>query len=131
MIETLLSRWLEADKNAAQIKAEIDALEIKLHTAKREAESAAFEIQQEMADTGEYEILVQGEYTDYKIYWGGGRESVKVENPDAVPDEFCKIERKPKLREIAEHLKTNQVNWAAVEKGSQKLNYKLVKKGSK
>ena len=131
MIETLLSRWLEADKKVAEIKQQMDLLDTELHRYKREAESAAFEIQQEMADTGEYEILVQGEYTDYKIYWGGGRESVKVENPDAVPDEFCKIERKPKLREIAEHLKTNQVNWATMEKGSKKLNYKLVKKGSK
>jgi hypothetical protein len=70
---------------------------------------------------------------DFKIGWTTPRETVKAE-PDATPDQFCKIERKPKLKEIAEHLKHLRQanlplpNWASFERGASKLAWKAVKK---
>ena len=94
------------------------------------AEKARDAAQVAMSETGEFEVAISGQYCDYVIYTTKGRESVKVENPDAVPDEFCKIERKPKLNEIKKHIEDgNQVNWAALEKGHGKVTYKIKKKG--
>ncbi len=86
-----------------------------------------------MAETGEPEVVLPGEVTDFKIAWSKARERVKVE-PDAVPDEFCKIERKPRLKEIGEflhHLQEQGLslpNWARFEAGESKLTWKAVKK---
>ncbi len=87
-------------------------------------------IKTEMEANGLLEDTIEGDYCDYVIYTTTGRESVKVENPDAVPDEFCKLERKPKLTEIKKHIQEgNQVNWACIERGEGKLTYKIKKKG--
>ena len=129
MIEDILIRWMEADKAVSDIKKEADAVEQRLKAAQAESDSARDAAKDYMAETGEYQVDIEGGLADYQIYWTAARESLKVENPDAVPDEFCKIERKPKLREIADYIKDNPVNWAVMEKGTSKLTYKLKKKG--
>jgi hypothetical protein len=130
MIEEHLIRWLEADKKIFKAKQDIAGLEAVIKDAELEANDARLSIQQEMAETGEFEINIGGEYFNYRIYFPTARESVKVENSNAVPDEFCKIERKPKLKEIKEHIDLgNHVNWACIEQGTPKLTYKLTKKG--
>jgi hypothetical protein len=89
-----------------------------------------------MAETGEVEVLLPGEATDFKIGWSTPRETVKAV-PDATPDEFCKIERNPKLKEIADHLKQLRTagiplpNWASFQRGGRKLSWKAVKKTTK
>lgn len=89
-----------------------------------------------MAATGEYEAVLPGIDTDYLIAWSKPRESVKVIDPEAVPDEFCKLERKPRLKEIGDMLKEcrdNGItlpNWAALEPGQPKLGWKPVKKST-
>lgn len=134
MTDKLLINWLEADKKIAAIKTDMAALAEKLRWAEKEAEDAALAIKEEMLSTGEYEINIAGEFCDYKIYFTAPRESVKVENPDAVPDEFCKIERRPKLKEIKEELDRLKEsgaalpNWATVQLGESKLSYKVCKK---
>lgn len=129
MSEQHLIRWLEADKKISELKAQMATLDELIKQAQLEVDDARQSIQSEMAETGEFEINISGEYANYKIYFPTPRESVKVENPDAVPDEFCKIERKPKLKEIKEHIDSgNQVNWACIERGTPKLAYKLMKK---
>ncbi len=90
------------------------------------------EIEQLLGETGEYEVLLPGTVTDYKIGWSRASERISAD-PDATPDEFCKIERKPKLKEIGDHLKalrdTGQAlpNWASFERGEPKLGWKAVK----
>lgn len=133
MSEDLLVQWLLADKRQSEIKQKMDLLGEELGRAVNDAKLAAVEIEKEMSLTGEFEIKIEGELTDYKIYWTTPRESVKVINSDAVPDEFCKIERKPKLKEIGDFIRQEKSppNWAMIEKGESKLTYKLIKKGSK
>jgi hypothetical protein len=89
-----------------------------------------------MAETGKVEVLLPGAVTDFKIGWSTPRETVRVE-PDAVPDEFCKIERKPRLKEIGEYLKGLRdagepfPNWGGFQTGASKPAWKAVKKSTK
>lgn len=130
MIEDHLKAWLAADAKIQKIKTSIDDLTMDLSDAKKEAETAKFAVQEEMATTGEYEVNIPGEYCDYRIYFTSIRSSIKVSSPESVPDEFCKIERIPKLTEIKEYLsKTDTLpNWAVVESSVPKLTYKIQKK---
>lgn len=88
-----------------------------------------------LAETGEFEVILAGQVTDYKIGYSTPRETVKAE-PEATPDEFCKIERKPKLKEISEHLKALRAegkdlpNWASFQLGESKLTWKAIKKST-
>jgi hypothetical protein len=87
-----------------------------------------------MKETGEIEVLLPGDVTDYKIGYAATRESVKAEDPAAVPDQFCRFERKPMLKEIGEHLKGLRdaglpfPNWGRLERSEPKLGWKAVKK---
>lgn len=105
---------------------------ITVSPAELQVADAWVKIQTLMNETGEVEVILPDENCDYKICYTTPRESVKVD-ADAVPDEFVKIERKPKLKEIGEYLKgmpnDSRLNWASLEKGEAKLTYKLVKKG--
>lgn len=129
MMDELLKVWLWADTKSSEIKKMMAALEADLNDVDKERDLALTAIKEEMASTGEYEVLVPGEFCDYRIYYTTPRESVKVEI-DAVPDEFCKIERKPKIREINDFIKQLDVppNWARIELGQPKLTYKVCKR---
>lgn len=89
-----------------------------------------------MAQTGEVEVALPDVASDFRIGWQAGRESVKAD-PAATPDEFVKIERKPMLKEIGDHLRAlreagqSLPNWASLEKGERKLGYRIVKRGAK
>lgn len=132
MIEEHLKAWMTADKKVAEIKTTINDLKQDLADVEKEAEAAKFAIQEEMAATGEYEVNVPGEYCDYRIYFTTPRSSTKVTSPDAVPDEFCKMERIPKLTEIKEYIATVDTlpNWVTIEASTPKLTYKVSKKGA-
>lgn len=105
-----------------------------LKTEKAIAESALDKAWKALSDlmeeTGETEVLLPSDGATWnKIYYTAPRESLKVDE-DAVPDEFCKIERKPKLNEIKEYLKCRDdlPNWAHLEIGKSKLAWKNVKR---
>jgi hypothetical protein len=130
MIEESLKIWLLADAKIQKIKTGINDLKSDLADAEEEAESAKLAVQEVMAATGEYEVNVSGEYCDYRIYFTTPRSSIKVAAPEVVPDEFCKIERVPRLTEIKEYLATidSLPNWATIEVSTPKLTYKIQKK---
>lgn len=132
MIEESLKMWLEADSKMQKIKSSIDDLKGDLADVEKEAEAARFAIQEEMASTGEFEVNIPGEYCNYRLYFTTPRSSVKIASPDAVPDEFCKMERTPKLNEIKEHLAGTDTlpNWVTIEMSTPKLSYKIQKKTS-
>jgi hypothetical protein len=121
-----------SDVKRRQTEAEA-LLQQERNRAESEMEKAWEEVGRLMAETGEPEVLLPGEATDFKIAWSTPRETVKAE-PDATPDEFCKIERRPKLKEIGEHLKQLRKggiplpNWATFQLGTSKLGWKAVKK---
>lgn len=110
------------------------ALSLKVAEAETALRDAWLGVEQIMQETGEVELLLPGEAGDYKIAYGASRESVKCESVDAVPDEFVRLERKPKLKEIGDHLKglraigSAMPNWAALERKPGRLAWKLVKK---
>jgi len=125
-----------AEDSIAGIKSELARLKDDQGLHERELESAWQAMAQLMADTGEVEVILPDTSIDYKIAYSTPRETVKAD-PDATPDEFCKIERKPKLVEIGKHL--NQLrdsgqplpNWAQFEAGANKLTWKAIKKTKK
>lgn len=127
MSENLI-KWLEADRAIAEIKSQMAKLSAEKATYERAAEEARIALSDEMAANGVTEDLIEGELVNYKLYFPTPRESVKVD-ADAVPEEFCKIERVPRLKEIKEHIDAgNQVNWASIQLGESKLSYKVIKK---
>jgi hypothetical protein len=89
-----------------------------------------------MSETGEVEVMLPDENHDYKIAWSTPPEVVDVPDAAAVPDEFVKVERVPKKKEILDHLKSLREsgsappNWATIERNPGKLTYRLVKKGA-
>lgn len=128
MSDQLLINWLAADAKIASIKQNMDDLQKDLDWAKKESDQAREVMKEAMQTTGEYELDLKGEYCDYKVYYTTPRKSVKVD-VEAVPDEFCKIVKTPKLKEIGELLESETPpNWARYELGESKLTYKMVKK---
>lgn len=123
-----------SDVKRRQVEAET-LLQQERNRYESELEKAWFEVERLMTETGEVEVLLPGEATDFKIAWSTPRETVKAE-PDATPDEFCRVERKPKLKEIADHLKSLRAsgadlpNWASFQLGESKLGWKAVKKST-
>jgi hypothetical protein len=127
-----VARAAQKDIEREKTRAQLIANEVEAKVC--EARAA---LEQLMAETGEVEIILPGKVNDYKIGYSTPRESVKVETPSAVPEEFCKLELKPKLKEIGEHLKALRdagkplPNWASLEKGTPKLQWTSVKKSGK
>lgn len=136
---TAFAEMLRAEEAISKLKTQADEAAAKLTLAIAEQQAALgiaqYRLQKLMSETGEVEVILPGEVTDFKIGYGPSRESVKVENPDAVPDQFCKLERKPKLKEIGEHLKSlpdsERPNWARLERSEPKLQWKSIKKTAK
>ena len=133
---TSFAKVLQAEDKISTGKAKLAEVTTNLKAAIAEGELALRdawkEIEQLLSETGEYEVLLPGTVTDYKISRSRASERI-VADPDATPDEFCKIERKPKLKEIGDHLKTLRdagqpiPNWASIERGEPKLGWKAVK----
>lgn len=127
---------LTIEDSMAAIKVEMNRLNSELELNERGLRAAWQTVADLMAATGEVEMLLPGTGVDYKVGWTTPRESVKVE-PEAVPDEFCKLERKPKLREIGEWLREQRdagvdlPNWGRFELGERRLSWKAVKKTTK
>lgn len=121
-------RWIKADSIISDLKKQIAELEADVKKQELEAADARLAIAQEMRENGLLEDTIEGELINYKLYFSAPRASVDVD-VSAVPDEFCKIERKPELKKIKEYIDAgNQVNWATIKQNEPKLTYKAVKK---
>lgn len=136
---TAFAAVLKAEHYVAEVKAELaeKTARMKADIAEGEGELAAAwaAIAALMAETGEVEVTLPGAATDYRIGWSTPRESVVVEDPAAVPDEWVEVERKPKKAEIAKHLKLLRdhqnmpfPNWGKLEAGERSLQWKAVKR---
>ena len=130
---------LTAEDRVSDVKQRQDEAVTLLQQERNGAEAALAtaweEVEKLLTETGEVEVVLSGEATDFKIGWSAARETVKVE-PDAVPDEFCKLERKPRLKEIGEYLKglrdadLDFPNWASFQTGARKLGWKAIKRNN-
>jgi len=124
-----LARWVAADGKIANLKQEMADLEQEVVKWQTEADDARCQLAAEMKSNGVLEELVDGELIDYKLSFTNPRGAIKCPDADAVPDEFCKIERKPELKKVKEYLDAgNEVNWATIEFSEPKLTYRLVKR---
>lgn len=136
--EHLLFRdWFKAEQEAASHKAELDKhtarLKIAISKAESRAEAARDAIARLMKETGQYEIVLSGEVSDYVIAYSTPRESVKGDVM-AAPEEFVVVERKLKKKEVGDYLKKLREegkdfpNWASFERGEPVLQWKATKK---
>ena len=127
--EVLKADAIISEAKTAKRDAEAKAM-FAINGAEKRAADAWAAIESLMKETGEIEVILPDDHIDYKISYTTPRQSVKVDEA-AVPDEFVRIERKPKLKEIGDYLKTLDTppNWASFEQGKPKLTYKAVKKG--
>ena len=90
-----------------------------------------------MEKTGEVEVVLPGENVDYVVRWTTPRESVKIVDIRAVPDEYLNepAERTAKKKEIGLYIKECRKlnkplpNWAVMEKGKSELTWGSRKKG--
>ncbi len=126
-LDVAIKDWVRADEALSNAEIAYKKREAQLSLAVLEARNAADKarktVEEMLAETGEYEVLVD----NVKVSWSTPRESVKISDPLAVPDEYCKIERKPKLTEIKKYLESNKVNWASMESGEAKLQWRYTK----
>lgn len=123
---------LDAEQALVSVEGSLSQAIALLKTKKALAEGklvAAWKSVKELMDeTGEAEVLLPGGNGTYnKVYYTTPRQRVVVDE-DAIPDEFCKIERKPRLKDIGEHLDSGaKINWARYELGESRLAWKNVK----
>ena len=132
------AKVLEQETNISKRKTELDAATFLLQSEIKKHETimadAWAEIEALMNESGEYEVILPDTVDNFKISWNRPKESVKVTSVDAVPDEYVKTEKSPRIREIGEYLNTLREagrplpNWAAFEKGKKKLQWRRVKK---
>lgn len=126
---------LDAERELSEAKTKLDEATTLLSQAKNGTEKrladAWLQVEKMMAENGEYECIIPSDTFNYKISYSTPRQSVKIINVDAVPDELCKIERKPRLKEIGDLLKAGEKhNWASLEYGEKHLQWKVVKNGN-
>lgn len=83
-----------------------------------------------MRENGVLEDVVEGLVSNYKLYFGSPRRTIDIVDENAVPDEWVKIERKPKKREIANAFKdaASLPNWLQWKEGEGRFQWRPVKK---
>ena len=134
-IQAAFDSVLQAEADLVEVEGRLSKAVALLKTEKAIAEGRVLmawkAVKALMDETGEAELMLPANGGTWnKVYYTTPRQKVIVDD-DAVPDEFCKIERKPKLREIGEMLESGaSVNWARYETGESKLAWKNVKKGA-
>jgi hypothetical protein len=123
------------------LKAVTGPLNMEVLQAGNVVEARWIEIRNIMGEAGVVEETLPGAaidgnaHSDFRIAYGTPPRKVIIADPDAVPDEFVKTERKPKLKEIADTLRMREqaklpaLNWAAFERADPKLQWRLIKRG--
>lgn len=120
-----LIRELEASKHAyKQVNDKFNALKSLREDSARELETLEKQILSYMQENGVYqeEINVEEGFTHVLTYLKP-KQVVDIPLIDAIPDEFCRLERKPNKAAIKEYLKENQVNWGCLSDG--KASFRL------
>jgi hypothetical protein len=128
----------ETDERLAKdaIKAVEDRYASQIRQGQNRQRDAWARIAKLMAETGEVEVILPDLAQDYKLAYNTPPEKVDVPDESAVPDEWCKLERAVKKKELLSYLKglrdvgDPMPNWATLQRGSASLGYKLIKKKS-
>ncbi|WP_020469688.1 hypothetical protein [Zavarzinella formosa] len=122
-------------RHKAELEEAVNRLRPVINRAEADLDKAWEAVSELMRESGEYEILLPGAASDYKITYSQGTEVV-TGDPQAAPDEWVKTERTLKKKELLAHLKQLRENgealpnWANLERTPAKLGYRLMKKSA-
>lgn len=124
-----LDNLLEAEQNYKDAKRALDSARAEEVRMKRQMERMTDTLSKYIAEHGPQEIDVDGYI--YKVRQTTPQGRLVVPDVEAVPDEWVKVEKKPKLKEIKDHIKeTGEVfNWCAIEYGEPSVTYSIKKGG--
>lgn len=134
-IEAIFAALLVSEQKLAAAKTELQKattiLGNEVSAAEQELTLAWHEIETHMKETGEFELEFPAPAGQkYVINWSTPRQSVKIVDEAAVPDEFCRIKREPDKKKIKEELESGKThNWASMEFGEKHLQWRSVKNG--
>lgn len=134
----LFSEWIKAEELLHEAEKRLSetsqVLQLEVNGLSSKVKRVREEIGEVLQKNGVLETIIPGKVMDYKVYFPTPKESVKVEDVNAVPDEWCRVERKANLKEIGEYMKgLREVdaplpNWAIFQTGETKVSWKAVKK---
>ena len=127
-----LQEWIDAENELEVLRKEkrklVDDADSRIRAKQAEIDDIKAAFDADMKANGVLEDLIEGRNHNYKISYAKQPEKVIVD-ADAVPDDYCKIERKPMLKEIKDMLQSGaQTNWARLERGDPQITWKMVKK---
>jgi len=132
-IEAAFEELLFCEEALSKASTERKKADVLFGNAEAEAEMKVREawaaIEAIMSETGEYEIMLPAPGgVQYQIGWSVPKQSVKVIDDDAVPDEFCRLKREPDKKKIKEAMDYGtKLNWARLEFGESHLQWKIIK----
>lgn len=126
----LFKALTDAEAAESLAKKELDKATSVYRNAQNNVKLAWDDIEAYMNETGEYEIILQGGMTDFKICRTPITKSIDVADIDAVPEEYLRIKNEPDKIAIKEAFKDAKVlpNWLTYKQGGGNLTWKTVKK---
>jgi hypothetical protein len=133
--ETQFQIILQHEENLSKAKTELQKATTlfgqAVNGAEKKLADAWKEMEAYMASTGEFELEFPAPAGQkYVVNWSTPRQSVKVVDDAAVPDEFCRVKREPDKKKIKEELESGKAhNWASLEYGEKHLQWRSVKNG--
>jgi RNase adaptor protein for sRNA GlmZ degradation len=130
MIEELINNLVEAEKIAADVKQAFDIAKAKYDTASYEVEQCKRHIVVWMQDNNTEEYTLSRPVFSYKVALTTPRQSVKIVDDSAVPDEYARVvtTRSPDKNKIKDAIQAGaQFNWASMEYGNPSLTVKMVR----
>lgn len=132
----LFAKLLVAEKKLSEEKQKADEvinnLKLAVSKAEYEFEAAKAAMQKHMEDNGVVEDLLEGDFNDFKISFTKPKEIVDITEMEALPDEFVRVKKEPKKKELLDYIKSfpehKRPNWATLKFGEKTLTWRSVKK---
>lgn len=132
---SIFDKILQTEEALSLAKSELQKATIifgNIVSEKQSALDAAWkEMEAHMTATGEFELEFPAPAgLKYIVNWSTPRQSVKIVDDAAVPDEFCRVKREPDKKKIKEELESGKAhNWASLEYGEKHLQWRSIKNG--
>ena len=123
----LFKALTDAEAAESLAKKDLDKATLAYRHAQNNVKLAWDDIEAYMKETGEYEIILKGAMTDFKICRTPITTTLDV---DAVPDEFLRIKKEPDKLAIKEAFKdvSTLPNWLIRKHGGGNITWKTIKK---
>jgi len=119
-LEYLYDALRVAELNEAGAKKEKEEAETIHYRQKVRVEQARESILEYLQSNGIKQDRIEGPLGNMVFTVKKGQYRAELAT-DLIPDEFIKIERRPKLKEIRAYLKEHHTNWGRLERGESYL----------